>query len=160
MKMNEAIASIHSTMDKIVDICLALPEDVIRRKPAEDKWSIMEILCHVEEAAPYWLQEIEMLLKAPGSEWGRGLQHEGRLTAVEQAGSRSVQSVLEGLADTKQQVQQLLGSLSEADLAMEAPSRNPRFGTKPIFFIVEHLLVEHVTKHLGQINRNLKEFEQ
>ncbi|WP_318503144.1 hypothetical protein [Bacillus sp. T3] len=51
-----------------------------------------------------------------------------------------------------------LTKLDEDFLKVEAPSRNPRFGMKPISFIVDHLLVEHVIKHYGQIQRNLVKF--
>ncbi|MFC6604505.1 hypothetical protein ACFQDF_27915 [Ectobacillus funiculus] len=60
----------------------------------------------------------------------------------------------------KSQVEQTLNKLDEEKLVLEAPSRNPRFGTKPISFIVDHLLVEHVSKHLGQIERNLSKINK
>ena len=37
-----------------------LSEETIRWKPSEEEWSIMQILCHVVEAVPYWLGEIEL----------------------------------------------------------------------------------------------------
>jgi hypothetical protein len=52
-------------------------------------------------------------------------------------------------------IEEVLSSLTEEQLAIESPSRNPRFGTKPLSFIVDHLLVEHAAKHCGQIKRNL-----
>lgn len=91
--------------------------------------------------------------------WGRGLQHEGRLAAVSQAHQRSTADALEGLANTKQQVETILGSISEDDLKLEAESRNPRFGIKPMSFIIDHLLTDHLVTHLKQIRRNIEQFE-
>jgi uncharacterized damage-inducible protein DinB len=117
----------------------------------------MQILCHLAEAVPYWLDEIEQLLEAPGKEWGRGLQQEARLEAVkkENVDSTTLSDVLSELQELKPRVEQTLSKLDAEKLAMEAPSRNPRFGTKPISFIIDHLLVEHAIKHFGQIERNL-----
>lgn len=114
------------------------------------------------EAVPYWLDEIELLLETPGKEWGRGLQQEDRLEAVnkDKVDSTSVSDVLKQLEELKYRVEQTLGKLDEEKLSLEAPSRNPRFGTKPISFIVDHLLVEHTSKHFGQIERNLSKVNQ
>ncbi|MBP1154074.1 MULTISPECIES: DinB family protein [unclassified Paenibacillus] len=160
MSIQEAIHSIQETIDEIVRVSKVLPEEVIQWKPAEDKWSIIEVLCHVEEATPYWLNEVQALLKSPGIEWGRGLQHEGRLAAVAGASERSTSDVLQGIEKSKAQVQEILSTISEDDLKEESPSRNPRFGTKPLQFIVDHLLVEHLTTHLNQINRNIGQFKE
>jgi len=51
-----------------------------------------------------------------------------------------------------------LRRLSDADLAVEATSRNPRWGMKPASFVVDDLLVQHVAKHQGQIRRNVSQF--
>jgi hypothetical protein len=40
------------------------------------------------------------------------------------------------------------------------PSRNPRWDVKPAAFVMDHLLVEHVEKHLGQIRRNVRQFSE
>ncbi|MBV9267541.1 MAG: hypothetical protein JO061_15340 [Acidobacteriaceae bacterium] len=48
--------------------------------------------------------------------------------------------------------------LSDADLANEAFSRNPRWGRKPASFILDDLLVRHLEKHLGQIRRNVTQY--
>ncbi|MBO8163495.1 MAG: DinB family protein [Brevibacillus sp.] len=160
MNVSEAIKSIQETIDQIVSVSKELSEELIRWKPAEDKWSIMEVLCHVEEATPYWLNEIQQVVKNPGIEWGRGLQHEGRLAAVAQADQRSVQDVLQGIEHSKAKVQETLGSIREDDLQIESPSRNPRFGTKPMQFVVDHLLAEHLATHLNQIKRNIQQYHE
>ena len=155
--INDSIQSIHQSLDQIIQTAKGLSEETLRWNPSEEEWSVMQILCHLVEAVPYWLNEIEQLLETPGKEWGRGLQHEGRLAAVnkDKVDSTSVSDVLKGLEALKPKVEETLNKLDEEAVAWEAPSRNPRFGTKPISFIVDHLLVEHTSKHLGQIERNL-----
>ncbi|MCM3653413.1 DinB family protein [Metabacillus litoralis] len=157
LSINDSIQSVYLSLDKMIEIAKGLSDDILRFNPTEEEWSVMQILTHIVEAVPYWLDEIEQLLKTPGKEWGRGLQHEGRLAAVSKSkvDSTSLSDVLKQLEELKPQVEEVLNKLDEEKLAMEAPSRNPRFGTKPISFIVDHLLVEHAHKHLGQIERNL-----
>lgn len=157
LTVSASIQSIHQSLDKITQKAEGLSEEVIRWSPSEEEWSIMQILCHLVEAVPYWLNEIEQLQESPGKKWGRGLQDEQRLEAVQQSkvDGTSLSAVLNDLKELKAQVEQTLNKLDEEKLALEAPSRNPRFGTKPLSFIVDHLLVEHTAKHLGQIERNL-----
>ncbi|PFD94687.1 DinB family protein [Bacillus cereus] len=162
LTINDSIETVKQSLDQILLKAKRLSEEVIRWNPTEEEWSIMQILCHLVEAVPYWLDEIELLLETPGKEWGRGLQQEDRLEAVnkDKVDSTSVSDVLKQLEELKYRVEQTLGKLDEEKLSLEAPSRNPRFGTKPISFIVDHLLVEHTSKHFGQIERNLSKVNQ
>lgn len=159
MTMKDSILSIQQTTDQIVQTCFGLSREMLLWEPAEEKWSIMEVLCHLEEVIPYWLTELQETIKSPQTPWGRGLQHEGRLAAVAIAHERNVFEVLRNLIASKQQVQDVLGAISEEQLRIEAESRNPRFGKKPMSFIVEHLLKEHLVTHLNQIMRNINTFE-
>lgn len=160
MNMQEAIASIQQSLDATVEMCKDMPEELLHWKPAEDKWSVIEVLCHVEEAIPYWLDEVGRLVESPGVEWGRGLQDMRRLAAIAGAESRPLGEVLAAIRQSKEQVQAVLGPLTAEKLAQEAPSRNPRFGTKPLSFVIEHLLVEHAAKHVEQIARNIEQYKQ
>lgn len=157
VSVNHSIKSINQSIDEIIETVKGLPDDVIRWNPSEDEWSIMQILTHVVEATPYWLGEIEQILKDKNVVWGRGLQDEGRLAAVSSSRVENTLTgeVLKELKAVKPQIEQTLTKLNRDNINLEATSRNPRFGTKPISFIVDHLLVEHVNKHLGQIKRNL-----
>ena len=156
--VQKAAVDINRLIDETVQLAETLSEEELRWKPADDVWSVMEILCHVEEVIPYWLLEIQAAVQAPGSEWGRNHLHEGRLAAVAKADQRTASDIQQGILDTKPIVQDILGALSPEDLAIEAPSRNPRWGTKPMSFIVDHLLVEHLAGHIGQIKRNLEQY--
>ena len=156
--VQKAMEDIYRLTDDIIQLVEPLSEEQLRWKPADDVWSVMEILCHVEEIVPYWLQEIQGIVQSPGSQWGRNHLHEGRLAAVAKADQRTAADIQEGIRSTRQDVQFILGTLSPEDLAIEAPSRNPRWGTKPMSFIVDHLLVEHLESHLGQIKRNIEQY--
>lgn len=156
--VQKAAADIYRLTDEIVQLAGTLSEEQLRWKPADDVWSVMEILCHVEEVIPYWLLEIQAVVQAPGSEWGRNHLHEGRLAAVAKADQRTAVDIQQGILATKRDVERILGSMTPQDLAIEAPSKNPRWAIKPMSFIVDHLLVEHLKSHLGQIKRNLDQY--
>ena len=156
--MENAIRSVHKSLDQIIETAEGLSEDIIRKKPSEEEWSIMQILCHVLEVGPYWMGEIEKIKENPQIKWGRGLNDEARLEAVNTTDSRSVSEVLAGLRSLKTELAGRLEKLDEDTLQIEAESKNPNFGTKPVSFIVDHLIVEHIAKHYGQINRNLSKF--
>ena len=151
----DSIHSLKQSVDRIIHVVEALPEEVARLNPTEEEWSIVQIVSHITEAIPYWLNEINQLLEKPRKKWGRGIQDEARLAAVSNTGILDLSVLLQELESAKSEVENVLGSLTAEQLAAEAPSRNPRFGTKPLFFIINHLLVEHVIKHEGQIQRNL-----
>jgi uncharacterized damage-inducible protein DinB len=153
--IRQSIELLQQTVDKMIDTVSGLTGETIRKQPSEDEWSIMQILCHVTEAVPYWLGEIEQIKVKPEQLWGRNHLQEARLAAVENTDKRAVDDVILELTALKSQVENELGTLNKQQLAITAESRNPNFGTKPISFIVDHLIVEHVNKHYGQIERNL-----
>ncbi|MEH6948438.1 DinB family protein [Bacillus sp. JJ634] len=152
-----AVTSVNESIDRIIETVKGLSEETIRWNPTEEEWSIMQIVAHIVEALPYWVEEIEQLVQSPGQEWGRNHLHEGRLQAVSPAtvDAVSVEEMLQALEGVKQKVESGIGNLTTEQLAAEAPSRNPNFGTKPISFIINHLIDQHVNKHEGQIQRNL-----
>jgi uncharacterized damage-inducible protein DinB len=152
-----AITSTNESIDRILETVKGLSEETIRWNPTEEEWSIMQIIAHIVEAVPYWLDEIAQLVQTPGKEWGRNHLQERRLEAVSAAtvDAISVGEMVQKLEAVKQQVKEGLENLTAEQLAAEAPSRNPNFGTKPLSFIIDHLIDQHVNKHEGQIQRNL-----
>jgi uncharacterized damage-inducible protein DinB len=150
------IQSINTSIDSILKTTEDLSVEVIRWNPTEDEWSILQILSHLAEATPFWLTEVERVLEKPGSEWGRGLQHKERLAAVEAPDELNLDEVLSKMEGLKEQVMERLSNISDSRLTEENPHRNfAKFGNKPISFIIEHFIDEHIAKHLGQIERNL-----
>ncbi|WHY78571.1 DinB family protein [Neobacillus sp. WH10] len=157
-----AIESLRESIGKIETLVMSLPEETIRWKPSEDEWSIMQIMTHIVEAIPYWGKEIKNIKSQPDQPWGRGLIDEVRLLAVskENVTNLSVEIVVQQLHSIPPTVEKVLTTLTSEDLALKAPSRNPRFDGKPIEFIVNHLIVEHAEKHYSQMKRNVSKYNQ
>ncbi|MEK5101818.1 DinB family protein [Cytobacillus sp. FSL M8-0252] len=157
-----SIESVQNSIDNIINLVKGISEKESRWNPSTEEWSIMQIIIHVAEAIPYWVREIQQIKHHPDQTWGRGLTDETRLKTVSEENVTSLQiaDVLDQLASIPAEVEKTLQALSSEDLKIIAPSRNPRFDGKPVEFIVNHLIVEHVEKHYHQIQRNLSKFNQ
>ncbi|WP_375088220.1 DinB family protein [Peribacillus sp. RS7] len=155
-----SIQSVHQSIDHILETVANLPEETIRYKPADDEWSIMQILSHLAEAIPYWLGEVETVIAKPGAKWGRGLQDPARLAAVTHTDKLAVDDVLKQVEELKYKVESRIGNLDEETLSRESPHRNfAKFGNKPVSYIVEHFIDEHISGHYDQIKRNLSKIQ-
>ena len=84
-----AITSVSESINRIIETVNGLSEETIRWNPSEEEWSIMQIMAHIVEAVPYWLDEINELVQSPGKEWGRNHLQQRRLDAVSQAAADS-----------------------------------------------------------------------
>jgi uncharacterized damage-inducible protein DinB len=136
------------------------PSDLITWEPAAGVWSVMDILCHVQEFVPYWTAQTLRVIEHPNELWGRDHTDPDRLAAVANTAARRLADVKDDIERGVHASAATLERLTDADLDVEATSRNPRLGTKPAQFIVDHLLVAHVEKHIGQIRRNVTQYQE
>jgi uncharacterized damage-inducible protein DinB len=160
---NEFLSYAHrliSLSDQICDLAEQLPAPLIVWKPGADVWSILEILCHVEEVTLYWTGQTMQIVQKPAELWGRDHTNTDRKAAVENAANRDLAGVTAGIRAAARDSAAILRTLSEADLSVEATSKNPRWGVKPARFVVDDLIVGHLEKHLAQIRRNVAQYEQ
>jgi uncharacterized damage-inducible protein DinB len=137
-----------------------LSPDLVTWQPAADVWSVMDILCHVEEFIPYWTSQALRAIRRPQELWGRDHTDRDRLAAVTNTSARTLRDVTEAVRAAASASAAAVSDLTDAELDVEATSRNPRFGRKPAHFIVDHLVVQHVEKHLGQIRRNIIQYRE
>jgi uncharacterized damage-inducible protein DinB len=153
-----AAVRLQAATDEILAEVQRLPSELITWIPAAGVWSVMDILRHVREFVPFWTGETLRIVRRPHEPWGRDHTDAARLAAVANTASHRLEDVLADIRGAVQRSAATLSGLSDADLAVEATSRNPRWGQKPASFVVDHLLVQHVEKHLGQIRRNVAQF--
>jgi uncharacterized damage-inducible protein DinB len=155
-----AAIRLQATTDEIIAEVRRLPAELINWIPAEGVWSVMDILCHIREFVPFWTGETLRIVRRPNETWGRDHTDTARIAAVTNTAAYKLEDVLSDIRQAAQRCTDALRALSDADLDIYAPSKNPRWGVKPASFVVDHLLVEHVEKHLGQIRRNIRQFDE
>lgn len=153
----QAIKETKIAIEEMISIVSKLSEETIRWKPSAEEWSIMQVVAHVVEAIPFWLGEINQIRQHPDEVWGRDHTHQGRLEAVQESrvDQLPVEELLQALAQLPEQTEQVLSKLTDEQLELIAPCRNPNFDGKPLKFIIDKLVVGHIKGHTGQIERNL-----
>jgi uncharacterized damage-inducible protein DinB len=154
-----AAARLQAAADDILSEVAGLPPDVVTWQPAEEVWSVMDILCHVQEFVPYWTAQTLRVIEHPQEMWGRDHTDRDRLAAVTNTADRRLSDVDRAIRQAAAESAATLSRLHDADFDVEATSRNPRWGLKSAGFIVDHLLIEHVEKHVGQIRRNVTQYQ-
>ena len=149
---------IKAAADDIIAEVRQMPAALVTWVPGEGVWSVMDNLCHVREFVPFWTGEVLRIVRTPDALWGRDHTDSARVAAVTGTAAYELNAVLNAVREAANASAVTLASMSDADLATEAPSKNPRWGVKPGSFVVDHLLVQHIEKHLGQIRRNVAQY--
>jgi uncharacterized damage-inducible protein DinB len=151
---------LEAATDALIDEVAKLSEELVVWKPADDVWSIKEILCHVAEFVPYWTSQLLQIVGHPEDPWGRDHTDRARIDAVHSADSRSIDHALNAVRSGSRASAAAIRNLLDSDFDITAMSRNPRWARKPASFVVNDLLTGHVEKHLGQIRRNVRQFQE
>lgn len=66
----------------------------LRTTPGENEWSALEVMGHIIEMIPYWLDHCHRLIAAAPPRFGRTLDSQERLAGVERATTRDPDELL------------------------------------------------------------------
>lgn len=155
--LNEKLETFKKNIDQIVTVLKNTEEATLYSKPSETEWSAMQIVSHILEAVDFWVEDLEALLVVPGAKWGRNHEHVRRLAAVDEnvVSRLKKDAAITKLLNLVPRVEATLARVKEEDLEKTAPSYNANFDGKPLSFLVDHLIVKHVTGHYEQMLRHL-----
>jgi uncharacterized damage-inducible protein DinB len=153
-----AAEKLAATTEEILAEVQQLPAELIHWVPGDGVWTVMDNLCHIREFVPFWTGETLRIVRTPTELWGRDHTDTARIAAVTNTAAHRLDDVVADIREAVRRASDELRRLSDADLAVEATSKNPRWGIKPASFVVDDLLVHHVAKHQGQIRRNVSQF--
>jgi uncharacterized damage-inducible protein DinB len=152
-KVAEILRSVQSSYDELIrliaDQLTTLDPAKLYQRSAEDEWSIMQNLAHIVEFMPYWANEIEKLVAAPGQNFGRTMQHAGRLQAISEHGSDSLEQIRAALPGSYGRLNAVLSSLQDSDLALTG--HHPKFGDQTLEWFIEDFVTHHLVSHLEQM---------
>ncbi|MDR7236947.1 DinB family protein [Neobacillus drentensis] len=159
--LNERLEAFKKSIDDIIAVVKITEEAALYIKPSENEWSAMQIVSHILEAVDYWVADLEALLVVPGAKWGRNHEHVRRLAAVDENVVSRIKKdyAISKLLNLVPKVEAALARVNDEDLVKTAPSYNPNFDGKPLSFLVDHLIVKHVTGHYEQMVRHLEKVQ-
>jgi uncharacterized damage-inducible protein DinB len=155
--LNEKLELLKKSIEDIAAVLKNTDEAALFIKPSETEWSAMQIVSHVLEAVDFWVEDLEALLVVPGAKWGRNHEHVRRLAAVDEnvVSRLKKEDAITALQNLVPKVEAALVKVTEEDLVKTAPSYNPNFDGKPLSFLVDYLIVKHVTGHYAQLVSHL-----
>ena len=150
-EIRHSVQSSYAELNRLIAECLAtLDPAKLYQQPAENEWTIMEGLAHIVEFMPYWADEIEKLVAAPGQNFGRTMQDAGRLQAIDEHGSDDLEQIRAALPGSYARLAQVLGELKDNNL--ELTGHHSRFGDQTLAWFIEDFVTHHLTSHLEQLS--------
>ena len=127
----------------------ALDSRKLYQVPAENEWTIMQNLAHTVEFMPYWANEVEQLVAEPGRNFGRTVQHEGRLRGVSDHKTDTLVQIEAALPGSYTRLEQVLSNLTDSDLAIIG--HHIKYGDQTLAWFIEDFITKHLSDHVQQI---------
>ncbi len=127
----------------------------LRTAPSANEWSAIEVLGHIIEMIPYWLDHCQRLIAAAEPpRFGRALDAPERLAGVEQATTRDPDELLRLLNHEVQKAVTVIRRLSSAERGKTGI--HLRQGEMTVAEVIERFIVAHAEDHLSQIRTALQ----
>jgi DinB superfamily len=150
--IRESVRNSVATLQQLIDGPLAqLDASKLYQSPAENEWTIMQNLAHIVEFMPYWAGEIEKVIAEPGYEFGRTPEDMGRLQGISEHEMDSLSSIKAAIPGSYAKLDGVLGRLNDSDF--EVTGKHVRYGEKPLDWLIEEFVTNHLRGHVEQIKR-------
>jgi uncharacterized damage-inducible protein DinB len=147
-KRAAALDALEAGPKRVADVTKKLEDGVLRRKPAPDKWSAMEVVCHLRDVERLWA---DRLVKAAFSEKPAFYMIEVDDLAVKNGyNTQDLGAALKEFARLREDNLRLLRALPAAQ--WQRSGMHPKKGEITIERIVE-IVIGHDRGHLEQIAR-------
>lgn len=124
--------------------------------PGEDNWSAVQILGHMVEVVPYWLDHCRKIIAAAGEPYhfGRSLDNPDRLAAVQRPKSETSGHLLRLLSDEVRPAARAIRKMTPAERGLIGIHQGR--GEMTVAEIIEVFIVAHVENHLAQMRTALE----
>jgi hypothetical protein len=116
-----------------------------------ETWELGQVLSHVAEFFPYWIEQFEGVLSqgGNGAPFGRIKSTPSRLARIEAGRRRGVEEQLRSIDAGVEQAAAFARRLSPADL--ETFGTHPTRGEMSIADSIDEFLVRHIEEHAAQL---------
>ncbi len=126
----------------------------LRAAPGENEWSAMQVVGHMVEMLPYWLNQCQGLIAAAEPpQFGRTLDAPERLAGVERGATGAPDELLRLLTDEVQTTARAIRQMSAAERGKKG--LHLRRGEMAVADVVEVFIVAHAEEHLVQVRAAL-----
>ena len=150
--IRESVRNSDATLHQLIDGPLSrIDVSKLYQPPAENEWTIMQNLAHVVEFMPYWAGEIEKVIAEPGCGFGRTPEDVGRLQGISEHEMDSLSRIKAALPGSYAKLDGVLARLNDRDL--ELTGKHVRYGEKPLHWLIEEVVTNHLSGHVEQIKR-------
>src|SRR5262245_23367361 len=124
--------------------------------PGEDAWSALQVIGHLVEMIPYWLDHCHRLIAATHEppQFGRTLDAPERLAGVEAATTSDAAQLLSRLHQVVEAAAKDIRHMTEAE--RRKTGIHLRLGTMTVAEVVEQLIIGHAEAHVAQVEEALK----
>ncbi|MDQ2716227.1 MAG: DinB family protein [Chloroflexota bacterium] len=134
-----------------------LDPNKLYQSPDGTEWTIMQNLAHIVEFMPYWADEAAKLVATPGQNFGRTMEHEGRVHAIREHGTDNLEELRARLPASYAHLQRVLGTLTDGDLTLTG--RHSKFGERDLAWFIDEFITRHLANHVAQLKACLNTIE-
>ena len=153
-QIRQSVYSSYTRIQQLLDGPLStLDTEKLYQTPEPDEWSLMENVAHIIEVMPYWGDEIAKPVAAPGQNFGRTHQHEGRLRAIAEHGKDNLAQAKAALPGSYEHLDRILSTLKDSDLTIQG--HHAKYGDRDLAWFIKEFVTQHLESHIDQIERAL-----
>lgn len=144
----EMLKSLQQTQEAFLRILDRASLNDLYRRPAEDAWTLAEVLAHIAEARQFYTAETQKVLETSGARMGRTADYPGRLRAIAEHGHDPPEALRSALMTSYGKLVELLQRMKDGDL--QIVGEHVRYGPQSLGEFVQHFIVEHDQVHVEQ----------
>jgi DinB superfamily len=115
-----------------------------------ERWDRRQVLAHVAEMLPYWVEQVERVAAGDQVPFGRARTDPGRVDAIERDRREDPSRLLDRVDQGLGEVLALLDRLDDDALARRG--RHEVLGELTVADIADRFLVDHLEEHADQLD--------
>jgi len=126
------------------------------RVAIDNEWSVTQVLGHMSEMIPYWLEHCRTLISATGEPpvFGRRYDSPERVAGIERGATGDPTALLTELRRETKEAARAIREMSASE--RDRKGIHFKLGEISVADAVEHCIVAHAEEHLAQIRTALR----